>query len=87
MSEIEKKEPGDSSNNNQRVQLHLRAIFEQAYIIAVPFLDPNLGLGGQPMVRHAYPALKEAFPQLTSQDISILVPALGRVFRERNRAA
>jgi hypothetical protein len=68
-----------------RLHPHLRDFFEEAYLIALPFLDPKLGWGGQPMTRHAYPALQEAFPDFDMQDISILVPALTRVFHERNR--
>lgn len=66
---------------------YLRQIFEEAYLIALPFIDPKQGWGGQAMTRHAYPALQEAFPKLALQDLAILVPALERVFKERNRAA
>lgn len=71
--------------DNRRVHNHLRDIFEEAYVVALPFIDPKQGWGGQPMTRHAYPALKEAYPQLTMQDLAILIPALERVFKERNR--
>lgn len=70
----------------RRAHFHLRSIFEEAYILALPFLDPKQGWGGRPMTRHAYPALHEAFPQLTAQDIAVLVPALERVFAERSKA-
>ncbi len=64
---------------------HLREIFEDAYIIALPFLDPKQGLGGIPMVRHAYIRLREEYPELSQQEIAILVPALERVFAERKK--
>jgi len=69
----------------RRTYYHLRDIFEQAYDVALPFIDPTQGWGGRPLVRHAYPALHETFPQLTEQDIAILVPALERVFHERKK--
>lgn len=72
--------------DDRRAHFHLRSIFEEAYTLALPFLDPKQGWGGKPMIRHAYPALREAFPQLTAQDVSMLVPALERVFIERNKA-
>jgi hypothetical protein len=57
-----------------------------AYAVALPFIDPKKGWGGQSMARHAYPALMEAFPKLTPQDLAYLVPALERVFKERSKA-
>lgn len=72
--------------DDRRANAYLRSIFEEAYTMASPFLDPKHGWGGRPMIRHAYPALHEAFPQLTSQDIALLVPALERVFIERSKA-
>lgn len=75
-----------SGNLEKRNQYpHLREFFEDAYRLVLPFIDPSQGWGGLPMTRHAYPALKEAYPSLTTQDVAILVPALERVFRERNR--
>lgn len=69
----------------RRQNQEIRAIFEDAYSIALPFIDPKQGWGGLSMSRHAYPALKEAFPHLTMQDLAYLVPALERVFKERNK--
>lgn len=77
--------PGDESWENRRQHPHIRNIFEEAYEIALPFIDPKQGWGGQAMTRHAYPALMEAFPALTMQDLAILVPALERVFKERSK--
>lgn len=71
---------------DRRKSHQIRIVFEQAYTIALPFIDPARGVGGQPMVRHAYPALMEAFPMLTMQDIACLVPAIERVFKERNKS-
>lgn len=82
--------PGNSSGaenpENRRQHHHLREIFEEAYKIALPFIDPKQGWSGQAMTRHAYPALQEAFPAMAMQDLAILVPALERVFKERNKS-
>jgi len=76
---------GDGNWEDRRQYHQIRGIFEEAYKIALPFIDPKQGWGGQAMTRHAYPALMEAFPMLTMQDLAILVPALERVFKERNK--
>ena len=68
----------------KRQYLHLREIFESCYILALPFLDPSQGIGGVAIVRHAYLRLHESYPELTDQDLSLLVPALERVFHERS---
>ena len=89
---IGSQKPSDKPSEDEkwadrRQHQNIRDLFEQAYIIATPFIDPKLGFGGIAMTRHAYPALMEAFPSLTMQDLSIMVPALERVFKERNRAS
>lgn len=71
---------------DRRINTYLREIFDEAYVLVLPFIDPQQGWGGQPMTRHAYPALREAYPKLAMQDLAILVPALERVFKERSRA-
>lgn len=63
----------------------LRTIFEDAYRISIPYLDPAQGIGGIPLTRYMYIALREAFPQLTMQEILILAAALKRRYQERNR--
>lgn len=70
---------------NRRRHHHLREIFEDAYSFCLPFIDPKQGWGNQPMTRHAYVALHERYPELSMQEISIMVPALVRVFNERSK--
>ena len=55
--------------------------------MCLPYIDPKQGWGNQPMTRHAYVALHEKYPELTIQEVSILVPALVRVFNERSKQA
>ena len=73
------------SEQERRSQPDVRVIFEDAYKISIPFLDPAGGWGGSPMIRHLYIRLRESFPALTQQQISLLVPALQRAYTERNR--
>ena len=73
------------ADHNRRMNTYVREIFEEAYILVLPFIDPQQGWDGLAMTRHAYPALHEAYPRLAMQDLAILVPALERVFRERSK--
>jgi hypothetical protein len=72
------------SVTEQRRQHHnLREIFEEAYEIALPYLDPAQGYFGIPIERQAYVVLHERYPQFSVQEIDILMPALKRVFKLR----
>lgn len=70
----------------RRQHLYLREIFEDAYRLSLPFIDPALGYRGVSLGHQAYVALHEAYPDLTQSQLAVLVPALERVFRERQRA-
>jgi hypothetical protein len=78
-------EPYPVSAGERRVRLDLREIFDEAYEIALPFIDPVRGWGGIALRHHAFTALSEAFPALTPQDVAILVPALESAFSRRKR--
>lgn len=80
-------ESSPDHEENRRRHLHLREIFEQAYQMCLPYIDPKRGWGNQPMTRHAYVALHDKYPELSIQEVSILVPALVRVFNERSKQA
>ncbi len=66
----------------------LRALFEEAYARIEPCFDPEQTWGGLPLEHFAFRMLREAYPQMSSQEARLLVGALLRVFRERhpNRA-
>ncbi|TSE34917.1 hypothetical protein [Tepidimonas charontis] len=69
----------------RRQHLGIRAIFERAYTLAAPFLDPQQGIGGQALVHHVPLVLREHFPYLSREEILVLVPALQTAWRLRNR--
>jgi hypothetical protein len=71
--------------NERRHHHELRDIFEDACRIASPFIDPANGIGGMPMTRHAYVVIREYYPQLTTQKLSILVHAVERTVTMRLR--
>ena len=76
-------ESSPEHEENRRRHHHLREIFEQAYQICLPYIDPKQGWNNQPMTRHAYVVLHQKYPELSMQEVSILVPAMVRVFSER----
>jgi hypothetical protein len=71
----------DRRSRDQR----LREIFAEAYVIALPYIDPARGLYNQPLLHHAYVILAETYPFLTQQELALLVPALECVFHGRAR--
>lgn len=79
--------PQDKDTSAERRQhLDIREIFDEAYQIALPFLDPALGFGGKSLEHHVYVVVHEAFPVLTQQQMAVLVPALSIMFHERSKA-
>lgn len=64
----------------------LRQIFEDAYRLCVPFLDPRNGIRSVPMVHQAIVKLREHYPQLDMLQVYVLVQALQRAHTARQRA-
>jgi hypothetical protein len=77
----ENKVVTDRRSGDQR----LHEIFAEAYVIALPYIDPARGLYNQPLLHHAYIILAETYPFLTQQELALLVPALECVFYGRAR--
>ncbi len=76
-----------SSGIERRTNHHLRAVFDRAYEIASPLLDPTQGLSHSGSGHFLRIVLHDAFPELHQQDIAILSAAIERVFRERHKPA
>lgn len=62
--------------NDRRRHPHLRVVYENACRITAPFFDPENGWGSSPLTLYARQALCEAHPELTGQDIAILLAAV-----------
>lgn len=71
----------------RRSNPYMRSIFERAYEIAFPLLDPKQNLRTTGSAHFLRVVLHDAFPELHQQDIAILSVAIERVFRERNKPA
>lgn len=64
----------------RRVNIELREIFTVAYEVVEPFLDPRNSWGGQTHEHLAYRTVHERFPQLTGEEVFIIVSAAKRVY-------
>lgn len=61
----------------------LRELFEEAYARILPCLDPGRTWGHMPLEHLAFRMLREAYPDLSPQEVHLLVRASVRVCRER----
>ncbi len=69
----------------RRTRPYLRDIFERAYSVAYPLLDPEQNLHTTGSVHFLRVVLRDNFPELHPQDVAILSVAIERVFIERNK--
>jgi hypothetical protein len=80
-------EPGSGNTadvqQDRRVDLRLRAIFEAALPLIEPFFDPKNSWGGQSLEHFAFRVLRENYPQLSGEEIFIFVTAARRVYMAR----
>jgi hypothetical protein len=76
----------ERDGTERRTRQHLRDIFEQAYLISCPLLDPKQNLHTTGSAHFLRVVLHDAFPDLHQQDIAILSVSIERVFRERSKA-
>ena len=66
----------------------LRAIFERAYDVIRPFFDAsNSWTPGHGHESLAYRALRESFPELSPQQMAVIVTAAQRVFHSGSHVA
>jgi hypothetical protein len=69
----------------RRTRPYLRDIFERAYEVACPLLDPEQNLHTTGSVHFLRVVLHDNFPELHQQDVAILSVAIERVFNERSK--
>ncbi len=70
--------------SHERRQHHrVRAIFDDALALCTPFLDPAQGIAGRPLTHHVAVILREHWPDLTPEEILVMVPALQTAWRLR----
>lgn len=64
------------NGTERRTHNHLREYFETACYITTPFLDTKQGLDGMPLKLSALQVLRNHYPELSQQEISILFSAV-----------
>lgn len=70
-----------SGGQDRRVNAHLRVAFESACRITAPFFDTENSWGSSSLTMYARQTLREAYPDLTQQDLAILLSAVLRFHR------
>jgi hypothetical protein len=82
----EKEAAAKHDGTERRTRPHLREVFEQAYLVAFPVLNSQQTQNNAGSAHFLRVVLRDAFPDLHLQDISILSVAIERVYRERSKA-
>lgn len=62
----------------------LRQVFDNAYAMIEPFFDPASGWGGRSLEHLAFRVLRENFPQLSAEEVHVLIVAAHRVYISHN---
>lgn len=70
--------PGTDGAGERRVHDSLRPIFEEACRITLPFFDTKQSWGGASLTMYARQTLREAYPNMSQQEIAILFSAVQR---------
>ncbi|MCX7143915.1 MAG: hypothetical protein NT123_23310 [Proteobacteria bacterium] len=58
----------------------LAQIFGDVFLLVEPFFDPDNSWGGQPLEHLAFRALREQYPDLSGDEIIMLIAAVRRVY-------
>ena len=74
---------GDGAvTTERRVQHDLRRIFDRACQVTAPFFDPAQSWAGSSLTMYARQTLRETYPELTQQEIAILLSGVTRFHRD-----
>lgn len=69
----------------ERRQHHrVRAVFEQAFELCRPLLDPRQGIGGHALAHQVPLRVREHFPELTQEEVMVLTVALHAAWARRH---
>lgn len=69
---------GNSCQEERRKRTELREIFDDVCRITAPFFDAGNSWGVSSLTMYARQTVREAYPQLTQQDIAILLSSIQR---------
>jgi len=77
-----KAETNAAGVNERRSNHNLRQIFDAACRITAPFFDAKQSWAGSSLTMYARQTLREAFPELTQQEVAILYSGVARHHRD-----
>ena len=69
-----------AGNRLVQPQGRLALIFEEVFLLVEPFFEPNNCWGGQPLEHLAFRALREQYPDLSGDELVLLLTAVRRVY-------
>lgn len=69
---------------DRRMNQPLREVFDSAYAMIEPFFDPQAGWGGRSLEHLAFRVLRDNFPQLSAEEVHVVIAAAHRIYIERN---
>jgi len=67
--------------NERRSQHNLRLIFDAACQLTAPFFDTKQSWGGSSLTMYARQALRDAYPELSQQEVALLFSGVARFHR------
>lgn len=73
----------DADPKERRKYFRVREIFEEAVDLIAPFFDPANTWGNRTLDHLAYRSLRETYPDLSMEEVHILVVAAQRVYADR----
>lgn len=76
-----KSQAGEGGFQERRSQHDLRRIFDAACQLTAPFFDTKQSWGGSSLTMYARQALREAYPELSQQEVAILYSGVARFHR------
>jgi hypothetical protein len=71
----------------RRQRTQLRDVFDAVVHLVQPFFQPGTGLNGQHPDFWVSRAIRDAYPELSSQDVQVLASAAARYWRENSPVA
>ncbi|MGB7595952.1 MAG: hypothetical protein WBM09_00120 [Gallionella sp.] len=72
-------------DKERRTRHNLRQIFGNACRITAPFFDPAQSWAGSPLTMYARQTLRETYPELTQQEMAILLSVVTRFYKETEK--
>lgn len=69
---------GTGGAGERRLHGNLRPVFDEACRITLPFFDTKQSWGGSSLTMYARQTLREAYPDMSQQEIAILFSAVQR---------